>query len=66
MQAVPLSVDSFNQRHPVPKSWWGGNKETLPNITGVSSASFCHQSNGFLTAAGSFEDIMKLARIACK
>lgn len=66
MQAVPLSIDTFEQRHSVPKSWWGGNKETLPKITGVKTASFCHPSTGFLTAAGSLEDILKLAEIACK
>ena len=65
MQAVPVALNSFEQRHPVPESWWGGNKETLPKITGVESASFCHQSNGFLTAAGSLDDIITLARIAC-
>lgn len=66
MQAVPLTINTFDQRHPVPKSWWGGDKNTLPEITGVKTASFCHQSNGFLTAAGSLDDILKLAEIACK
>lgn len=64
MQAVPVATGTYEQRHSVPKSWWGGNKETLPKITGVETASFCHQSNGFLTVAGNFEDIMKLAKIA--
>ena len=66
MQAIPISTDSFEQRHSVPESWWGGNKETLPKITGISGARFCHQSNGFLTTAASFEDIMNLAKIACQ
>ncbi len=66
MQAVPVAVDTFEQRHPVPKSWWGGNKKTLPAITGVKTASFCHRSSGFLTAAGNRKDILALARLACK
>ena len=64
MQAVQISVDSFDQRHPVPKEWWGGNTDTLPEITGVQGATFCHQSNGFLTAARGLEDMMKLASLA--
>ena len=64
MQAVQISVDSFDQRHPVPKEWWGGNVDTLPEITGVQGATFCHQSNGFLTAARGLEDMMKLASLA--
>ena len=65
MQAVPVAIGSFDQRHSVPEEWWGGNKETLPTITGVKSASFCHKSNGFLTVAGNLEDILELAEIAC-
>lgn len=65
MQAVPLSADTFEQRHPVPNEWWGGNAETLPKITGIPEATFCHQSNGFLTAAKSLDAIIKLAILAC-
>ena len=64
MQAVPLSADTFDQRHSVPEAWWGGNDETLPKITGVAEATFCHQSNGFLTAAKGLNAMLKLANMA--
>ena len=64
MQAVPVASASFEQRHPVPTEWWGATAATMPAITGVADANFCHKS-GFLSGAGSFDGAMELARLAC-
>ena len=52
-------------RHPLPKEWYGLRGEELQKVTGVPTAEFCHVS-GFLCGAGTEEDIMNLARIACE
>lgn len=42
-QCVPPSIDErMAQLVPFPKAWAGGNEETLPNISGIQDAIFCH------------------------
>lgn len=50
-QCVPPSKDNmFGQLLPFPAEWAGGNEKTLPGITGVEDASFCHNGRFFIRA----------------
>lgn len=62
-QGVPDYLGSYNQRKPSPKKWWGQPAKVLQKITGVDTATFCH-NNGFLGAADTLEDATKMARLA--
>ena len=64
MQAVPSDPVTKEQRHPVPTEWWAATPETMPGITGVVEAEFCHKS-GFLSGATTLEGMLELARMAC-
>ena len=62
-QCVPPSQEErFNQRVPFPESWAGQTKE-LPRISGVTSATFCHNGR-FFARADSKDDIIKMCNIA--
>jgi uncharacterized UPF0160 family protein len=50
-------------RKKLPEAWAGKRDKSLAEVTGVSDATFCH-SGRFLAVAGSYEGIMKLARLA--
>lgn len=63
VQAVPDSVGGFGQRKPLPLSWRGLNTESLQEITGVSTATFCHPA-GFIAATDTLEDAVRLAKLA--
>ena len=64
-QAVPPSKDNiFDKRIPFPKSW-AGLTTSLPEISGVNTASFCH-NNLFFVRAQTKQDIDKLCEIAIK
>lgn len=63
VQCVPDKLDSFGQRKSVPDEWKGATKEELVRMTGCETVTFCHPS-GFLMAADTKEDAMKLAMIA--
>lgn len=62
-QCVPVSLGSFSQRHPVPQEWRGLNGKALQDVTGVASATFCHNA-GFIGGADTLEDAIRLAEIA--
>lgn len=62
-QCVPASLGSFAQRHSVPKEWRGLNGKALQDVTGVKTATFCHNA-GFIGGAETLEDAIRLAQIA--
>lgn len=62
-QCVPASLGSFAQRHTVPQEWRGLNGKALQDVTGVASATFCHNA-GFIGGADTLEDAIRLAEIA--
>ncbi len=62
-QAVPPSlVHHFEQRIPFPRHW-AGLTSTLPEVSGVDTATFCH-NNLFFARAETKEDVYKLCQIA--
>ncbi len=63
-QSVPPSLArKFEQLVSFPKEWAGGNEETLPIISGIVDATFCH--NGlFFARAKCKEAIIEMCRIA--
>ncbi len=66
LQCARMSSEDRNTfRHPLPKEWLGLRGEELQKATGIATAQFCHVS-GFLCGADTQEDIMDLARIACR
>lgn len=54
---------SFEQRKPLPESWWGKRDEELSDVMKVEGSEFCHR-NGFMCVVGSKEGAIKLAQIA--
>lgn len=65
-QCVPPSVEEkFSQLVPFPKAWAGGNEETLPKLSGIEDATFCH--NGcFFVRARTKQSIIEMCKIAMK
>lgn len=62
-QAVPPSINEpFKQRISFPQNW-AGLTTTLPEVSGVKTASFCH-NNLFFVRANTKEDIYSLCKIA--
>ena len=63
-QSVPPSIEKkFEQLISFPKEWAGGNEKTLPEISGIMNATFCH--NGcFFARAKSKDAILEMCRIA--
>ena len=63
-QSVPPSIEKkFEQLVSFPKEWAGRNEKTLPAISGIQDATFCH--NGcFFARAKTKESILKMCRIA--
>lgn len=50
-QCVPPSIErKFEQLVPFPKEWAGGTEETLPKISGIADATFCHNGRFFARA----------------
>ena len=64
-QGVPECPGSFNLRKPTPQEWWGLPIHELKKVTGIATATFCH-NNGFLGAAETLEDTIKMARLAVR
>ena len=62
-QCVPATLGSFAQRHPVPQEWRGLSGKELQEVTGVTTATFCHPA-GFIGGAETREDAIRLAEIA--
>ena len=62
-QSVPPSHDKpFEQRIPFPREW-AGLTTTLPEVSGIKTATFCH-NNLFFVRAETKEDVYKLCEIA--
>ena len=65
VQCVPKSYnDKFSQRIPFPEEW-AGEKENLPEISGLKSATFCHNGRFFATALEK-EDALNMCDIATR
>lgn len=62
-QCVPDALGSFGQRKPVPAEWRGLRDETLRQLTGVATATFCHPA-GFIGGCETKEDAILMARMA--
>lgn len=62
-QCVPDALGSRNNRKNVPAEWKGLQGPELQAVTGVKTASFCHQA-GFIGGADTLEDAIKLAKMA--
>lgn len=63
IKAVPKKMESFENRKSFPKEWCGLRNEELQTVTGVKTATFCHNM-GFICVANEFEDALKLAKMA--
>ncbi len=63
-QSVPPSIEKkFEQLVSFPKEWAGGNEKTLPKISGIQDATFCH--NGcFFARAKSKQSVIEMCKIA--
>lgn len=64
-QCVPDTLGGFGQRKSVPTEWKGLLDLELQNVTGITTASFCHPA-GFIGGAETLEDALALARIAAE
>lgn len=63
-QSVPPSIEKkFEQLVSFPQKWAGGNEYTLPQITGIKDATFCH--NGcFFVRAKTKKAIIEMCKLA--
>lgn len=61
--ATPKEPGSFEVKKPFPSSWAGLENETLQNISGIKTITFCHKSL-FICACKTFEDAKKIAEVA--
>lgn len=63
-QSVPPSIkEKFGQLVAFPKEWAGGNEMTLPQISGIQDAVFCHNGR-FFARARTKESVIKMCKIA--
>ena len=65
IRAIPKELGSFANRKKFPDSWCGLRNEELQKVTGVSTATFCHNA-GFICVADNLEDALKLAELAVR
>lgn len=63
--AVPVSLNSFENRRNLPKSWAGLTDDKLQKASGVSDALFCH-NNLFIAVAKTKKGAIKLVELALK
>ncbi|VVC44683.1 Metal-dependent protein hydrolase,RNA polymerase II, heptapeptide repeat, eukaryotic [Cinara cedri] len=63
IQAMPISVDSFELRRSLPKSWCGLRDDELSTISGVQNCVFCH-INGFIGGNKSRAGVIEMAEKA--
>lgn len=63
IRAIQKEQGSFKNRKKFPGKWCGLRNEELQHITGVKTATFCHNA-GFICVAEQLEDAMKLAKLA--
>ncbi len=65
-QSVPPSIKrKFEQLVAFPKTWAGGNEKTLPQISGIQDATFCHNGR-FFARANTKLSIIKMCKIAMR
>lgn len=64
-KGIPETPLSFGCRKFFPEEWRGLEGEKLQIVTGVSTATFCHQQ-GFIAGAKTLDDAINLAKIAAK
>lgn len=65
IRAIPKVLGSFENRKKFPSEWAGLRNEELQKVTGVKTATFCHNA-GFICVTETFEDAMELARMAVR
>lgn len=65
IRAIPKELGSFANRKKFPDTWCGLRNEELQKVTGVSTATFCHNA-GFICVADNLEDALKLAELAVR
>lgn len=65
VRAIPAKLGSFENRKKLPERWCGLRNEALQKVTGVASATFCHNA-GFICVAETMEDAIELATLAVK
>lgn len=63
VKAIPKTLGSFENRKRLPESWAGLRNEALQKLTGVKTATFCHNAC-FICVAGTLDDALKLAKMA--
>lgn len=63
VRAIPKVLGSFENRKKLPDTWAGLRNKELQDVTGVKTATFCHNA-GFICVAENFEDALKLATMA--
>ncbi len=63
VEAVPILLHGFERKKLFPEPWAGKRDEEMAKISGVSDATFCHNSR-FIAVAQSKEGAVKLAQIA--
>jgi uncharacterized UPF0160 family protein len=60
---IDIGGGRFDQLVSFPKEWAGGNEKTLPEISGIQDATFCH--NGcFFARSKTKESILEMCRVA--
>lgn len=59
VQGVPLALDGFDVRRPLPEAWAGRQAAELVEVTGVPDAIFCHTGR-FYASAGSRDGALAL------
>ena len=63
VKAIPKTLGSFENRKKMPQEWAGLRNEELQKVTGVATATFCHNA-GFICVAKTLDDAIKLAKMA--
>ena len=63
VRGIPVKLGSFENRKKLPAEWCGLRNEDLQKITGVQTATFCHNA-GFICVAETMDDAMMLAKLA--
>jgi len=61
-QAVPSEDKDGGLKCPFPEEWRGVDKELLPQVSGIETLHFCHNS-GFLLSALNKEDVILACRV---
>lgn len=64
-RCISSKIGSFECRKRFPESWAGLRNENLQNVTGIKSATFCHNAR-FICSATDKEGAIELAKLAVK